>query len=330
MTNVDDLIQTLIGKAMTDTEETTAIKVRLKAGEITEEKAVQELLEVLARDPEILAFIESSRVAPENRLPRVDPLVEAALIERAQFDGDMPEMRTGPWRPNLNSSPAVPVALTSRDPVVGGIMLQRAADAMQKKLMEHDLKRLREIETIYQNALPAMNETTDALVKREEPDVFALVHGSAGTDLPEYKRGEVPAMVKVEVTRDDLAALTPAQRQEAAWKLLSTTQGRRSAQPVIEQLVKQDLEKRGFEVQCREAAEVESGWLSDHKWTLKMSGPSATQASFNFIDMAARCIATGLRTKWPKDAAPKAILELTTVNRLEDRVIGWSARLFPG
>ncbi len=329
MTNVDDLVQTLIGRVMADTDETVAIKARMKAGEITEEKAVQELLEVLAKDPEILAFIEGSRVQPENRLPRVDPLVEAALIERAQFDGDMPELRTGPWRPNLNTAPAVPVALTSRDPVVGGLMLQRASENMQKKLMDHDLKRLREIETIYQKALPTLTET-GAIVKQEEPDVFALVHGSAGTDLPEYKRGEVPAMVKVEITGSDLAALSPAQRQEAAWKLLSTTQGRRSAQPVIEQLVKQDLEKRGFEVQCREAAEVESGWLADHKWTLKMSGPSATQASFNFIDMAARCIATGLRTKWPKDAAPKAILELTTVSRLEDRVICWSARLFPG
>src|SRR4051812_9456770 len=53
---------------------------------------VADKIAVQERDPSSIGALFQK----EHGLPRLNPLYEAALAERIQFDGDIPEARTGP------------------------------------------------------------------------------------------------------------------------------------------------------------------------------------------------------------------------------------------
>lgn len=331
MTDLTTALASLVGKAFQDSPELAAIRQRHKSGEITEEIALHEMVDVLSRDPDICGIIEANRPNPESkvRLPRINPMVEAHIIERLQFDGDLPDLRTGPTP--FNVVPAVPVALTARNPVVGGMMLKQASEEMQTKVVAHETRRLQLIEATLQKALPEMARVSDVLAKASETDVLALVWGNPDTDLPEYKRGQFPAPQKVETpSGTTLAKLTPTESQTAAWQLLSTTQGRMSAQPVIETIILSSLQKQGLKVKSQSTPAREGKTpLSSHEWTLNLSGKGSTQPAFNFIDMAGRVLAAGLKAKLPGTGRTTQMeLEVKTINKLDDRIVGWTASLF--
>ena len=326
MNDLQQTLETLIGSVVKSTPELDELRAKVVRGELSEEAALQQMVEVVCKDPEIYALIEAHRPAATSRLPRLDPLVEATLAERAQFDKDMPELRSGPLLPGV--APAVAVALTARNPVAGGVMLQQASTEMQSRIAEHEASRLQLVEAAIQKALPGMTTAAEALLKIEDPEFVSLVAGSAATDLPEYRRGQLPAPVSLTAPSGSaLAALTPEQSRGAAWSLLSTTQGRRSANSVIEKLIVQDLQKHGLVVHCRNAAESDTPPLAYHEWIVTLSqGPAATQSAFSFIDMAAKVLSTGLRKK--AGLAKNCILETSPINRISDREVGWAARLF--
>ena len=68
----------------------------------------------------------------DNGASMLNPLVEAAITERSSIDGDVPECRTGPLPDG--AFPAVPVKTTSPDPVLVGVMLQRASEQVREEL----------------------------------------------------------------------------------------------------------------------------------------------------------------------------------------------------
>jgi hypothetical protein len=329
--SLDTTLSILVGGTVRFEAELNEIKARFRDGSITEETALREMVEVVSKDPEVLALIERgvSERAPGVPRPRLNPLVEAALIERAQFDGDIPELRTGMLERGI--APAVPVNLTGPSAVAAGLMLQHASDAMLKRVEAHEVARVGEINRMLEAALPAMEKTVTDLVKSQGPDVMALVRGTPDTDLPEYRRGQLPALMKIATpTGAELAALTPAERQQAAWKLLSTTQGRRSAKPVIERLIGEDMAKHKLTATFREPTENLITPMATHEWIVHMTGAATTQSSFNFIEIAARVLSAGLRSKMPKDNPVSHVcVEVATVNRISDREVGWTARMFP-
>ncbi|MFA6235210.1 MAG: hypothetical protein WC824_13630, partial [Bacteroidota bacterium] len=76
--------------------------------------------------------------SPHGGIPRLNPLYEAQLVERAQFDGDIPELRTGPLPEDV--LPAVSVETEAHSPVAIGEMLRIAALDVQEDVLSHQRK----------------------------------------------------------------------------------------------------------------------------------------------------------------------------------------------
>jgi hypothetical protein len=124
--------------------------------------------------------------------------------------------------------------------------------------------------------------------------------------------------------------MTPQEKREKAFQFFSTTQGRRSAIPVIQELVATSLRGEGLEVTERvynPRAAVETP-LAFHEWAMSLSGAGATQATFSVIDVAANVLAKMLGKQMQgHPGVQQVILEVTPVNQVDTRTIGWAARL---
>ncbi|NBR68330.1 MAG: hypothetical protein EBT79_13855, partial [Actinobacteria bacterium] len=169
--------------------------------------------------------------------------------------------------------------------------------------------------------LPAPGEVTR--VEDLPVDVLRrdLVPDPAG-----YERGRVPALRTVaEPTGAALATMSAEDRGAAAWRFLSTSQGRRSATRTIATFIEAHMRGDGFDVRASTAdpdprAEV----LAHADWSVNLSGPNGTQSGFAFVDTAARALAT----KLGRDLTPGAYtLEVVTVDTVDVRRVGWAARM---
>lgn len=259
-------------------------------------------------------------------MPRMNPLYEAALIERLQFDEDIPEARTGPLTPGVK--PAVPVDTDARDPAALGHMLQTASDQVDAKALEHRQALLDHVSKV----ATELEETGTNLVVLQErgTDLAVMARGSAATDPAVYRRGQVPAPLAVaEPTGKELANLTPEKRQELTWKFLSTTQGRRSACKTIWEGIAQRLRSVGLLVADYEpppAVPQTDGVRAYADWTYSLSGPKSTQSSFAIVDTAIAVMAVKLIPQ-VTDLQPELRLEVLCINTVDIREVGWAARL---
>lgn len=202
-------------------------------------------------------------------IPRLNPTYEAYLSERLQFDGDIPELRTGPLPEG--AKPAIPVQTHVTNPAAIGMLLQQASETML------------------------------GLLSSEE------------TCLTVYRPGEVPAPMAVPYDPQSLLHMDKDTRQKFTWAFLSTTQGRRTAVPLIEQRVN---EKLGFTQRKSDLP------LFEYEWVINLM--ENVHPSFDFIGNASSVIANamashGLQGSW---------VEIKTVDRIADRVVGWKGVLY--
>jgi hypothetical protein len=323
---------------------------KVKAGELSLDEAMgQAMALALAQGPEIEAQVGSlldaqilQEITDSEMLgdlfdngvgrPQINPLVQAAMGERLQFDGDLPELRTSDLPEGVK--PAVPVKTDARDAVALGVMLDRASAGIEAEIRQHQANRALAIEDLARELTQAGliakgGDQWAASLPNGDPDFPALASGTQLTDLPGYRRGEVPALVEVgKPTGSALAALTPEQRREAAYKFLSTTQGRRSATTTIRELVATRLSGGVFEVVEREfdvLREVEV--QATHEWVVNIHGKGAIKETFNLIDTAAHALASGLLRSLPEGTQGFLYLEVTPRNTVDIRSVGWAARL---
>jgi hypothetical protein len=157
----------------------------------------------------------------------LNPVVAAALAERVQLDGDVPEFRYGPLPEG--ATPAVPVKTTSRNLVEVGFMLERASREvtreLQAALSEHGRQGALLLDHAEQQGL-------DSALARKAFDALLP------TGVKDYEAGALPALREVTPpTMQELAALSPSEERRLVWKTLSTTQGKRSLVPVFEQVL---------------------------------------------------------------------------------------------
>lgn len=311
---------------------------RARSGQLTEEQALAELTTLVAVGGRDLHLRLQDIVVPppgDNGLPRLNPTYESALSERVQFDGDIPQLRFGPMAPG--TTPAVPVDTDARDPAAIGIMLGDAASQVSEEAerLEAEVARqltdavasgdwstlLARLPDDVRRMLPAPGEVTR--IEDLPADVLRrdLVPDPAG-----YERGRVPAPVTVaEPTGATLATMSAEDRGEAAWRFLSTSQGRRSATRTIATMVEAHLRGDMFDVTASHGVPDHRAEVLAHaEWSVNLSGPNGTQPGFAFVDTAARALAT----KLGRDLAPIAYtLEVVTVDTVDVRRVGWAARL---
>lgn len=370
-----EALSALLGRVVHQAPELAHILKRAKAGEIDETQAMTEMLQAIRDNPELeqrlVEMAHTSLVPPSGDtgqislkddpraewlvqlkpggLPQLNPLFEAYLIERSQFDGDMPELRTGPMPDGV--APSVSVDTKARNPVAIGVMMEEASKKVRGEIDAHEAERRQLINRVSEDdhtgkpraALEAINASEDdlSLVKKHSATiakaaqglpVTALLHGSPDTDYPGYRRREIPKPVKVDrVSGGALVSMTEEQRRESAWKFLSTVQGRRTAVITVRELVASELTQKGLKVTERDYDKGKEAptILAHHEWTIQLSGAGSTQASFSLIDMASKALAIHLMRDLPQGHPSEMILEVDTVDQLPDRKVGWAARLLP-
>jgi len=347
MTDPNEVFRRFTEQVAAEFPELGEILDQAKNGRLSETEAMHALSEVVLSNPALsqrfqqVAMQALTPLRPEDAaqpldhnglilhkergLPRLNPLVEAALIERAQFDGDIPELRTGGLTPGVK--PAVAVDTDVRNPVALGMMLGQASDEVAKKIEAKEPER----KALIGDAalLSLVEEQGTSLAVRKERDLV-FDGKSDAADAPEYRRGHLPAPVRVtEPSGSALLALSPEERKQSAWAFLSTTQGRRSALSGLEQLIEVKLKGEGFDVTVRPFDPTSKGVLAAHEWSVGIDGPGATQAAFSLIDIAAAAIAKNL-TRLMGERRGRVTLEVTAVNTVDIRSVGWAGRLLAG
>lgn len=256
----------------------------------------------------------------ETGLPRLNPLVEAAIMEQSQFDGDVPQFRTGPLPEG--ATPAVPVETDARDPVAIGKMLETASSEVAGELRVADKGFVEEAQQITYELVEegADEERSIERIKAQLPMRPVGVEG--------YEAGSVPSLRKVEEPSGSaLACLSTEERQQAAWKALSTSQGRRSARGVVEELIRVGLASEGYEMDARPATMGIEGVEVYAQWSVSIAGGAGTQSNFSFIDTAAKAMLRKLVPLLEKHPLKDPVLEVTTVDTVDVRRVGFAARI---
>lgn len=337
-TETDEALRRATDAVTAALPEVADILDRARSGQLTEEQAVAELTTLVSVGGRDLALRLQDIVipAPDGRgLPRLNPTYEASLVERVQYDGDVPQLRFGPMAPG--TVPAVPVDTDARDPAAIGLMLATASSTFAAEAERLEAEAAREI--------TAAAESGDwSAIAPRLPDEVRRMLPAPGTvvrveDLPVdvlrrdlvpdptgYERGRVPAPVAVvEPTGAALATLSDTERGEAAWRFLSTSHGRRSATRTIAAVVEAHLRGDGFDVTVSHGRPDPDATVEAHaEWSVNLSGPNGTQTGFAFVDTAARALATNLGRKLSVGAYT---LEVVTVDTVDVRRVGWAARL---
>lgn len=244
-------------------------------------------------------------------LPRINPLVEAAIAERVQFDGDAPELRRGPLPEGV--APAVPVATDARSLVSIGMQLAQASAEVAAEIKTGRAQHAENVNRV-------LDETAIAPVQATSLPVFK--------GPPGYQTGQIPALRGVQPpTGTELAALSAAEQQGAVWQALSTTQGRRSALQGVEELLLRGLERAGYPMEARPCRSGPSHVYAVGEWTCQMSGAASTQADFAFVPTAVRSILRQLLSELARIEASDLVLEVFSVDAVANRQVGWGARV---
>jgi len=222
-------------------------------------------------------------------IPMLNPLLQASLAESIILDGDAPSMRMGP--PPEGFSPAVPVETNSANPVLVGMMLERASEEV---LME------------FKQAGKALETRTTALEKREPV-----------TGVPGYEAGSLPALRRVaHPSPVEASLLPPEKRRELARKALVTTQGRRSLVPALVESLRKRLEARGV---VFTATGSPKGHDHQIDWCLAGAGVEELQESFSPVESAAAFFA-----KHIAGAGRPCTLHVKERTSIGDRRFGWT------
>lgn len=246
------------------------------------------------------------------------PLLMGMIVELLQYDGDVPEMRSG--KLPEGGSPAVPVKTRAKDPVYVGALLQRASAEVMRELdaaqEEHDQKIAKMIDSV-----GGGGDAVTGLVRQET---------ERGIGVPGYTPGHKAQVREVTPPKSahHLSQMALHRRQKLAHKTLTSTQGRRSMAPAIEDMVLNGLHQMGYTaIRTGPGEEV----FAEEEWTIGIEGgANERNPNFNFVDTAARALVAKLGRQLAGRAARYINLRLSVspINEVADRRVGWRAALF--
>lgn len=300
---------------------------KVSSGELDEHEALTQMMQVVVNTDalnttlqtfadEAMGELKATNPAifqAPSGLPKLDPMFEARLYERIQFDEDAPELRRGPLPAGVK--PAVPVTDASPNPVALGAALNTASQEMEAEI----------------KALINAHENSDSTAMTPWAD-----QGFANLPQPaNYQPGSLPALINVaKPDGGTLAAFTLPESQELAWKAAITTHGRRSAAITIQNIVVAHLRELGFDVEPRALNASTDDILKKTVWTFSILGTGAesTQSAFSPVSNASAAIANDLSQHFRDangmmDISTPMWFEITTVDMIEERTVGWAALL---
>lgn len=250
------------------------------------------------------------------------PLLMGMIVELIQFDGDIPELRTGSLPEG--GSPAVPVKTTARNPVAVGAMLRTASEEVALELGAAQEEQQKKVAGM----LTSMADTgapMTGLVRQET---------ERGVAVPGYVPGQRAAIREVKApTGAELARMSFEDKQELAHKALTSTQGRRSVVPVIANMILKSLTEEGYSgLRMGKAGEAEeSKMVFDCEWAMQIDGGQTERnPNFNFIDTAAMSLTAKLRKNLHGQASryTQYYLAVSPINTISERRVGWRAVLY--
>ena len=317
MSQQDDILQ-LLGKVsdlVARVPGAEEIYNQIRSGDLTMEEAVPHLFSLLAQ-AELLGEVakEGSKLtammSPQDMekvgrpismetstgVPQLNPVYEAALMERASVDGDVPEFRSGPLP--SGSSPAVPVDTDSSDPILIGLMLKKASQEVRAEM------------TL---ALEDHSKET-ALIPVGQPQL------PAPTGVPGYEAGQLPALRSIDASPTEAALLSPTMQRECVYLTVATTQGRRSTAPVIERGVVKELQKRGVDA----ASGKSDVMIKSFRWVLQVFGSEDISEGCNPITLATAYFAQEVASHGPS----KVLVEVVRFDGISNRQFGWTLNLY--
>lgn len=357
-------LSALFGHTIKESPELLKIMNDAKAGTITEAEAMQQMMTLVQKNPDLGAklmghaakdmaplraagqhpispIITQQGVGDPNTpfyskpggLPSINPLYTGRIVERLQFDNDIPELRTGPKE--IGVPPAVSVDSDARNPVALGLMMQDAEQQLGKKVDALEMERRQKLEAITKGTskeLALMKQHSDLVAQYgAEKAQEMMLYGSRDTDHPAYRRGQVAAPMSVPAPNAaHLLNTSKKDAKDAAWKMLSSTQGRRTALNAVRGTIVSLLTAKRIQVRWREFdPTVPSDHIkASHKWTVSITGAQNLQAGFSVLDTAGRALGTELIRQMEGQNIPRDLtLEVTPVNQVADRNVGWAARL---
>jgi hypothetical protein len=254
-------------------------------------------------------------VPGKNRAPMLHPLVQGMIGELLQYDGDVPELRTG--RLPEDALPAVPVKTRARNPVMIGAMLKQASEEVHAELKQAERDQAK--------ALEAAIESGNSLVVKE------IVTGSMAVSVPGYEAGKAPALREITTPpAQQLAKLSFKEKQELFTKALTSSQGRKSAAPVIADLVMENLRSSKIVTKLGVRPDKDRDQRTA-KWTVEIYGNSdEMNPNFAYIDVAARSIARQLLTEYLQKpiVSNDLALYVRPINQVNERLVGWEAAIY--
>lgn len=347
---VKDLVEKIRNGEMTDVEATLALTELVNT--TGRREAVAEAAQAYLGLDRALFAGEGAGIG--EHLDGEHALYLAEISERVQFDGDVPELRTGPRQEG--ATPAVRVETDAVSPVALGLMLKKASSEIEQVEREYRQrmfaqaeastgstalvrkqaeKALKEGPLVLQTGNPYLQaQEINALLKKQrhthriEPEMLPTF------DPPEYRRQRMPSPRRVAApTGAELALLSDKERTESAWAFISSTQGRRSVVPTISARILRRLRKCGCEViaMAPSRSMKPSASYARATWQASiLSEGDSFQSNFSHVDVAAAALAAKLLKALEDMGVPSGVMRLvvSTVDDIPGRSVGWSALLF--
>jgi hypothetical protein len=253
---------------------------------------------------------------PDRPTKMLHPLLMGAIVELLQFDGDVPELRSG--KLPEGGSPAVPVRTTARNPVVVGAMLRAAREQVTLELAA--------AERDHASKMSALVETVG--IETKGVQLMLQRETSQAIGVPGYRPGHAAAFREVEPpTTAELARLPFKEKQRLAHLALTSTQGRRSVSPVIADMILESLQSQGYRgITSGSGSDI----FADVEWCMQIDGGHGERnPNFNYIDVAARTLSKKLGHLLAERSSleDSFVLQVSPVNEIAERVVGWRAVL---
>lgn len=228
----------------------------------------------------------------------LNPLLLARIAERIQFDGDVPEFRSG----NMleGGKPAVPVHARTWSPVLLGRMLHVARDEVQKEL-----------------------EAARSHWEQQEEAIASSTNQLPVFETDGYAAGRIPLPRNVVVDPIEGESLPHPEKQLAAFSAVATTQGRISAVDLLTESLLEGLLLAGWEnVQKGRGATA----VAQFGWKIQINQAGETNPRFSPM-MAAKASLLRSLLSW-QCFMKEGKIEVLPINTISDRVVGWKVVVY--